>query len=130
MNNFNLLYKQEKSSNSTRSDPDVVHSEYGDHSGSNPVKSGGHLDMSVGSPVMSIPFNAYGTMQSLLTSHMKKVSASQFDDSVEMRSPLKRQIGDRWEEGSRPEEVSRSDYREMKEDPGKERRLDMDTGYR
>ena len=57
--------------------------------------------MSMGSPpavAAAAPFNAYGTMQNLLTSHMQKVSASQFDDSVEMRSPLKRQIGERWGE--------------------------------
>ena len=92
--------------------------------------------MSMGSPpavAAAAPFNAYGTMQNLLTSHMQKVSASQFDDSVEMRSPLKRQIGERWgeEHGSRSQEDLRLGYRERMEDQQQRGGSpEMDKGYR
>lgn len=51
------------------------------------------LELSSISPLVSQkPFNAYGTMESLLASHRDKISATKFDESVEIRSPLRRQM--------------------------------------
>lgn len=43
-------------------------------------------------PITRHPFSAFGNMQNLFASQRDKASAAQFDESVELRSPVKKQL--------------------------------------